>query len=159
MRVLGRLAAAHERTTDFVVFGTTARELQEYNIQTYSNVDVAGVLLQPEVGALLQRADFFLDLSDYQAFGRTAAEAMACGVVALAPMIGGACEFIEHGVSSFLVDTLHDSAIMDMIERMLSMTEEELAEMRIAALEAVASYTPQAAAISELRAFGFLASK
>jgi glycosyltransferase involved in cell wall biosynthesis len=64
-----------------------------------------GVLTAPEVAALLARTDVFVDLSDYQAFGRTGLEAMACGCVPVLPIAGGAGEFATHGEDALLVDT------------------------------------------------------
>ena len=80
---------------------------------------------------------------------------LACGTIALAPSVGGASDFIVDGRNSFLVDTRDEGAVLSAVERMLTMTDEEIRLMRIAALEAVAEFTPSAAAISELRAFGF----
>lgn len=155
MRVLARIVARFGDSVEIDVFGADAADLAAHRVPTYDGIEVLGALLQPQVAKLLQRCDFFLDLSDYQAFGRTAAEAMACGTIALAPSIGGAADFIIDGHNSFLVDTRDEGAILDAVERMLTMTDEEIRLMRIAALEAVAGYTPTAAAISELRAFGF----
>jgi glycosyltransferase involved in cell wall biosynthesis len=154
IRTLARIASQFSDRIELVAFGCDAKELDAFGMTLPSEVELAGVLSQPEVAALLQRSDFFLDLSDYQAFGRTAAETMACGAIVLAPQIGGAGEFIEHGRNSFLVDTRDEAAVMLMVEQMLSMTEDEMRQMRLAALEAVAGFTPLAAALSEFRAFG-----
>ena len=62
MRVLGRLAAAHGDTTDFVAFGGSAEEMQSAGIPEYDGVTQLGVLAQPAMAALLQQADIFLDL-------------------------------------------------------------------------------------------------
>jgi glycosyltransferase involved in cell wall biosynthesis len=155
MRVLARIAAQHGDSVEITAFGADVRDLDAHGVPTYAGIEILGSLLQPQVAELLQRSDFFLDLSDYQAFGRTAAEAMACGTIALAPSVGGASDFIVDGRNSFLVDTRDEGAVLSAVERMLTMTDEEIRLMRIAALEAVAGFTPSAAAISELRAFGF----
>jgi glycosyltransferase involved in cell wall biosynthesis len=155
MRVLARILDRHAGQVDPRVFGADARELAASDVPTYPGIEVMGVLPQAQVAALMQQSDFFLDLSDYQAFGRTAAEAMACGTIALAPSIGGAADFIEDGRNSFMVDTRDEGAAFAAVERMLSMSDEELRLMRLAAVEAVSGFTPVAAAISELRAFGY----
>ena len=156
MRILARLAEKYGANTDFVTFGATRAELQEHNIPCYDGVEIQGVLSQSGVATLLQQSDFFLDLSDYQAFGRTAAEAMACGTVALAPALGGAVDFVQHGYNSYLVNTTDEGAVYATIERMLAMTEDEMRQVRIAGIESVAGYTPEAAAISEFRALGMI---
>jgi glycosyltransferase involved in cell wall biosynthesis len=118
-------------------------------------VELIGKLKQTEVASLLRDSDFFVDLSDYQAFGRTAAESMACGCIALAPKLGGASDFIDDGVNAFLADCGDPRSIDTALHRMFSMSDAEAAAMRYAGLEAVQKYTPVRAAISELRALSF----
>lgn len=152
LRLLERLAAGEFGPVEVVAFGADREELVAAGMNVSGGVNLTGHLKQVEVAALLREADFFLDLSDYQAFGRTAAEAMACGCIALAPRLGGASDFIEDGVNGFLADTC-DPAEVDMaLKRMLSLSPAELASVRLAGLESVAGFTPVRAAISELRA-------
>jgi glycosyltransferase involved in cell wall biosynthesis len=76
-----------------------------------------GLLSRHQVADLLRRSDVFLDASTYQAFGRTALEAMACGCTAVAPRIGGAAEFVRDGENGLLVDTLSlDPVIAALVE-------------------------------------------
>lgn len=71
----------------------------------------SGELTRLGVAAVLQRSDCFVDLSDYQAFGRTGLEAMACGCVAVLTRYGGVFEYAEHNVNSLIVDVFdHDAA-------------------------------------------------
>lgn len=154
MRVLGRLAAAHAEATDFLAFGAAEDEMRAAGVSDYDGVAQMGILRQQDVAALLQRADLFLDLSDYQGFGRTAAEAMACGTIAIAPAVGGASDFITHGVNGFLADTTDEDEILRVAEQALSLTTRELRIMQFAAVAAVERFTTFAAAISELRVLG-----
>lgn len=135
-------------------FGVDEPELHAAGITMPENVALVGKLKQPQVAELLRQADYFIDLSDYQAFGRTAAEAMACGCIVIAPELGGASDFIQDGVNSYLVDCGDADAIDTALRRMLSMSESERQAMRYAGMEAVAGYTPVRAALSELRALG-----
>jgi glycosyltransferase involved in cell wall biosynthesis len=151
MRILGRLASQFGSDTDFFAFGASETELRDHQIPRYDGVEILGKLSQPEVAELLQQSDFFLDLSDYQAFGRTAAEAMACGAIVLAPSLGGTSDFIKHAVNSFLVDTTDEAAILDEVQRMLALSAPERLQIGFAAVEAVDGFTPTAAAVSELR--------
>lgn len=79
-----------------------------------------GILERAEVADLLRTADVFLDLSTYQAFGRTALEAMACGGTAVIPAIGGVREFAAGAENAILVDTLRPesvtSALVDLVD-------------------------------------------
>ena len=154
LRMLARLAAGEFGPVQVAAFGTTAEELEGFGLALPEGVTLRGRLSQMEVAELLRAADAFLDLSDYQAFGRTAAEAMACGCITLAPSLGGAPDFITDGVSGFLANTTDDAAVAMAVRRMLSLSEAERHALRLAGLEAVAGFTPVRAAISELRALG-----
>jgi glycosyltransferase involved in cell wall biosynthesis len=157
LRLLERLAQGEFGPIETVAFGTDAEELAEHGMALPPDVRLLGHLKQTQVADLLRSADCFLDLSDYQAFGRTAAEAMACGCIALAPALGGAGDFIADGANGFLADTCDEAAVAAAVRRMLSLSEAERTAIRVAGIEAVAGYTPLRAAISELRAFGFIA--
>lgn len=154
LRLLARLAAGEFGPAEVVAFGAGEEELAEHGMELPDGVRLVGHLKQLQVAELLRSADIFLDLSDYQAFGRTAAEAMACGCIALAPELGGASDFMQDGVNGFVVDSCDDAAVASAVRRMMSMSEAELTSVRLAGLEAVSGYTPVRAAISELRALG-----
>lgn len=154
LRMLARLAAGEFGPVAITAFGCDAEELATHGLALPEGVTLLGRLKQLEVAELMRATDIFLDLSDYQGFGRSAAEAMACGAVVLAPALGGAVDFIADGESGFLADTTDDAAVAEAIRRMLSLSEVEQRRMRLAALEAVSGFTPVRAAISELRALG-----
>ncbi|MCS6930967.1 MAG: glycosyltransferase family 4 protein, partial [Acetobacteraceae bacterium] len=152
LALLGRVAAGEFGEAEAVAFGADAEEIAAHGMALPPGVRLAGRLRQTEVAELLRGADLFLDLSDYQAFGRTAAEAMASGCIVLAPRLGGASDFIADGIGGFLADTCDPAAVNSALRRMLSLSEAERRAMRLAGLEAVAGFTPVRAAISELRA-------
>jgi glycosyltransferase involved in cell wall biosynthesis len=154
LRLLGRLAAGEFGRVEAIGFGASEEDLLALGIAPPKGVVLAGQLSQAGVADLLRDADAFLDLSDYQAFGRSAAEAMACGCLPLAPLLGGCVDFVEDGVSGFLADTTDEAAVDTALRRLLSLSEHERRTMRLAALETVAGFTPVRAAISELRALG-----
>lgn len=154
LSLLGRLAAGAFGPVEAIGFGSSAEELEALDLEPPEGVTLLGRLSQAGVSELLREADAFLDLSDYQAFGRTAAEAMACGCLALAPRLGGSADFIEDGVNGFLADTADEASVDEALRRLLALTEGERRSMRLAALDAVAGFTPVRAAISELRALG-----
>lgn len=154
LAILGRLAAGEFGDVDVAAFGTSVEELAEHGMTCPDGVTLLGRLSQTEVADLLRRSHALIDLSDYQAFGRSAAEAMACGCIALAPRLGGSQEFIADGVGGFLADTAVPASVDDALRRMLSLTEDEARSVRLAGAEAVATFTPIRAAISELRALG-----
>lgn len=53
---------------------------------------------------LFREIDIFLDVSHWQAFGRTGVEAMACGCISIMPRIGAAPEICEMGKSCLFHD-------------------------------------------------------
>lgn len=73
--------------------------------------DHRGILTRQQVADVLRSSDVFLDASTYQAFGRTALEAMACGCTAVVPRAGGARQFTSHRENGMLVDTADRRAI------------------------------------------------
>lgn len=154
LKLLGRLAAGEFGEVDVVGFGADEEELAANGLKAPDGVRILGRLKQVEVAELLRAADIFLDLSDYQAFGRTAAEAMACGCIALAPRLGGAGDFMQDGATGFLADTCDAAEVDSAVRRIMSLSSAELTAVRLAGLEAVAGYTPVRAAISELRVLG-----
>ncbi|MCW5733913.1 MAG: glycosyltransferase family 4 protein [Enhydrobacter sp.] len=139
------------------VFGSSTEQLTRFGIELPASVENWGVLRRSEVPQVLRSADMFLDLSDYQAFGRTALEGMACGCVPVVPILGGVSEFAMHGRNAFVVDTRSDDEIMAAVETFVLMGSRQRAEMRHAALETAADFTVNKAALSELRLFSELA--
>jgi GT2 family glycosyltransferase/glycosyltransferase involved in cell wall biosynthesis len=111
-----------------------------------------GVLTRPEVADILKNTDLFIDLSDYQAFGRTAVEAMACGCIAVVPQNGGANEFAIDGENALVVDTLDVDSCYSAITKILN-DPAKVRRMQLAALSKAAEYSPRRAATSELVTF------
>lgn len=69
---------------------------------------------------LLPQADVFFLPSDYESFGLSALEAMACGVPVVASNTGGLPEVVEDGVSGFLHTPGNVDAMAASIRKLLS---------------------------------------
>lgn len=111
-----------------------------------------GLLTRRAVAAQLRDSDVFLDMSTYQAFGRSALEAMACGCTAVVPRIGGACQFAEHNVNALTLDTMDpDSVARALLE--LAGDRERLGQLQANALGTAARYSVERAALSEYLLF------
>lgn len=154
-RTVRIMRAIADKYTDvsMQVFGATDAELEAAGIGLPANVKNWGVLKRSQVPDLLRSSDLFLDLSDYQAFGRTGLEGMACGCIPIVPVLGGTSEYAVHGRNAFVVDTRSDREVLAAIDTFISMSPGSRAEMRQAALETSAEFTVTKAALSELRIF------
>jgi GT2 family glycosyltransferase/glycosyltransferase involved in cell wall biosynthesis len=94
---------------ELVTFGCERDEMAGLTSSASLLAAHQGLLKRSQVAGLLGRSDVFLDMSMYQAFGRTALEAMACGCTAVVPRRGGAWEFVRDGVNARTIDTLEPS--------------------------------------------------
>jgi glycosyltransferase involved in cell wall biosynthesis len=153
IRILQALAAAHGGRIRIVTFGCQDEDIVVMGARLPRGVDHRGVLRRDEVAAVLQASDIFLDLSDYQAFGRTGLEAMACGCVPLMPVFGGAGEFARHWDNALVVDTRSDAAILEATNAFLAADPAVRARMRDHAIATASDYTVEKAALSEYQAF------
>jgi len=79
-----------------------------------------GFLTTPQIAQLLSNSDIFLDMSTYQAFGRTGLEAMAMGCATVLPVKGGTHEYAEHEQNCLLVDTSDIKAVESALERLVN---------------------------------------
>ena len=81
--------------------------------------DIHGVLRRDEVADLLRSSRVFIDLSEYQAFGRTGLEAMACGCAAILPEAGGSDEYAVDDSNCLRVDSTDRDATLSVIRKLL----------------------------------------
>ncbi len=155
---LMRAIAGKYSDVSMQVFGASDEELEAAGIALPSNVKNWGVLKRSQVPDLLRSSDLFLDLSDYQAFGRTGLEGMACGCIPVVPVLGGTSEYAVHGRNAFVVDTRSDNEVLKAVDMFVGMDSKSRAEMRQQALETAAHFTIVKAALSECRIFSQLIS-
>lgn len=111
-----------------------------------------GILPRTEVADLLRRTDVFLDVSMYQAFGRTAAEAMACGATAVVPRLGGAWEFAQQDHNAVLVDTFDRQASYEALAALVD-DRPRVERLRAAARATAERFSVTRAALSEYAVF------
>mgnify|MGYP003386949373 CR=1 FL=1 len=150
VQALNRLARAHPGRLVCTAFGCSEDELRA-NSLILEDVAHIGILERREMGELFRQSDIFLDLSDFQAFGRSALEAMSCGTIAVVPVHGGAGEYAIDGVNALMVDTRSDEAIDAAVTGMLGMTVQERHMIRLNGAETGQRYSCERAALSEIR--------
>jgi len=150
MKVLASLKYKYDSKVEIQIFGCEDSDLEFKKLKRDFNFRNLGVLDRPSVSSCLQVADIFIDLSDYQAFGRTSLEAMACGATAVVPCFGGGDEYAIDGYNSLVVDPFDESECISRLEILIN-NPRLLTKMKKAALETAEKYTPQKAALSELK--------
>ena len=113
------------------IFGSKNHELRRMKPLVDMLDANKGAISDEEVAKVLQKTDIFIDLSVYQAFGRTAAECMASGCVPVVPGEGGAIEMLDNGRAGISVNTSDHEvsyrAIRQLVERgMMSLRQMKL---------------------------------
>jgi len=151
--VLERLRERFPGEVRISTFGCYADELREILPSAQGVLDRhLGMLTRAQVAERLRDTDVFLDMSVYQAFGRTALEAMACGATTLVPSVGGAWEFVEHGRNALAVDTFDPADALEALGALVS-DRELLRRLQAGARATAARYSSVRAALSEYLAF------
>ena len=137
-----------------VTFGCTEAELARLTEDDRILAGHRGVLSREGVAELLGGCDVFLDMSMYQAFGRTALEAMACGCAAVVPRLGGVWEFAVEGANAHAVDTLRPDEAVEAVAT-LAADRERLRSMQESARRTAGRYSIDRAALSEYLLFSW----
>lgn len=139
VELANRLEASLRAECEVHLFGCAASELKKYAPNLSPNIKNHGVLDRNSVASLLRQTDVFVDTSLYQAFGRTALEAMSCGCVPLGPRSGGSREFIVNDINGYCVDSENLTDIEGLISR-LAADRNKLRVLRKGALLAASRY-------------------
>ncbi|MCY4514447.1 MAG: glycosyltransferase [Candidatus Tectomicrobia bacterium] len=158
LRVLQQVAADLDDEVQMLLFGCEPRNLHTFlsrnapDIELAANFENRGVLTRDGVADLLREADIFIDLSDYQAFGRTGLEAMACGCAVVLPAVGGIYEYAVNGHNCLVTDT---RSVDEMTESVLKLARESGTRAEIArnALVTASHFDIRRASLSELSVF------
>lgn len=119
LAILNKVKKRYGERVRLAIFGCTDEELAQNDLQT-QHIKNYGVLSSKEVCALFQQTDIFIDLSIYQAFGRTGLEAMAVGCCTLLPEKGGVTEYAKHKENCFLIDVNDVEGIMHQVDLLIS---------------------------------------
>ncbi len=149
MRVLKRIKEKHGDRVRIKIFGSQTELLQFYNLETDFDFQNLSLLNRTQTASLFRETDIFIDLSVYQAFGRTGLEAMACGCAVILPQKGGTDEYAEHLQNSLLIDTSDDDECCNAIDILID-DAELIEKIRFNAVKKAAEYSIRKAAISEI---------
>jgi GT2 family glycosyltransferase len=143
-RVLERFTGDVEVTT----FGCRAADLAKVTSSPELQGSHRGLLRREAVAELLGSSDLFLDMSSYQAFGRTALEAMACGATAVIPRLGGVWDFARNGENLLTVDTMDREATFEAVAGLVE-ERQRLTALQAGARETASRYSILRASLSE----------
>ena len=120
--ILLRLAYEYPRNIRITIFGCTRPQLttvmtrlvtnrkstevhRSWDVFHRDSIQFVSVLKNRfDVANMFRSADLFLDLSWWQAFGRSGLEAMACGCVAVMPQTGASSEICGNGTNCLAHD-------------------------------------------------------
>ncbi|RME28684.1 MAG: glycosyltransferase, partial [Deltaproteobacteria bacterium] len=116
--LLRKLAERLAGEVEIHTFGCDERELVELELPP--GTVHHGIVDQRGTFRVLEYCDVFVDLSPYQAFGRTGLEAMAAGCVAVLPEGSGPSDYAIDGVNALLVDTSDSHQVLERIEQLLA---------------------------------------
>lgn len=148
MRLFKRLHEVHGNRIALHIFGCDENDANFQNLERNFPYVNHGILKRTQVADLLSKSDVFTDLSDYQAFGRTGLEAMACGCVSVVPAAGGANEYAVPGQNALVVNTKDEAVCFDTVSEVLA-DSNTLRRLLRAGLKTAAKYSTHAAAVSE----------
>ncbi|MFW2831523.1 glycosyltransferase [Sphingomonas sp. ID0503] len=152
-RILNWLAREYPDLVHIEVFGCSDEDLKLAGVALPEAAVNHGQLRRTQVPQVLRRSDMFLDLSDYQAFGRTGLEAMSSGCIPVVPVLGGSSEYAVDGKNAFVVDTRSDEAVKAALRAFIAMSIEGRHEMKMAGIETAMAFSIDRAVSSELALF------
>jgi len=152
MRVLKSIKDKYGDGVSVTIFGCKPDDPLFLALPRDFEFENRGVLIREEVAELLRTADIFLDLSEYQAFGRTGLEAMACGCATVLPMNGGTAEYARHRDNALLVDTKNFEEMVGAAKELIEDGNLRRELSRQGVLTA-SGYSVQGAVVSELYLF------
>ena len=158
LRVLQDVVQRVDGNVSMLLFGCEPQNLTTYvrrnapDLRLDSSFENRGILPREGVADLLRDVDVFVDFSDYQAFGRTGLEAMACGCAVVLPAVGGIYEYAVDGDNCLVVDT---ESVDDMSEALTRLVEDSGLRRRLKerGLATAARFDVVRASLSELSVF------
>jgi glycosyltransferase involved in cell wall biosynthesis len=150
LAALARLKRELGARIECLSFGCGVEELEA--LPRADGVEHLGVLSRTGVAAALRRCDLFLDLSAYQAFGRTGLEAMACGAVPILPEVGGTVEYAVDDWNGMLVDSTDEDEVVA-ATRALVDDPGRLERLRANGIETAGAFSLSRAASSQYACF------
>lgn len=134
--LFAQLAQTFPAQIEIHTFGCESQDLATLNYP--AGFTHHGRLQQQALFKLLQDCDVFVDMSPYQAFGRTGLEAMAAGCVAVLPEACGTAEYAHEG-NAVLVNTRDHPAVLTALRELIQQPQRRQ-QLKQQALETALTY-------------------
>lgn len=117
--------------------------LAALNLQ--SNITLHGLLSQPELAGIYRNIDTFVFPTERkgESLGLVAVEAMACGCPVIASDFAAPADYVQDGVNGYKFPVGDSDALAECIQKIRSLSAEDLAALRNGALATAAQYTRQ----------------
>jgi GT2 family glycosyltransferase len=152
MRVLREIYKKYRESIEIHIFGCSDKELSESKlVQDFEFIN-HGVLQRQSVADVLRASGIFVDFSDYQAFGRTGLEALACGAALLITGNGGVTEYAEDGKNAILVDVMDEEFCIAQLSKLVEDSKLR-GDLQAEGIQTASNYSIKVAALSEIEVF------
>lgn len=149
MKVLKLLKEKYGSRIEVHLFGCVTDEIAALGEDAQFEYTNHGILKRWEVADLLAKSHMFLDMSTYQAFGRTGLESMCLGCIAIIPEEGGADKYAIDGENAVIVDTSNEAEVYERICELIDLPE-KMMEIQRNGLKAAQGFSILKASMSEL---------
>jgi GT2 family glycosyltransferase/glycosyltransferase involved in cell wall biosynthesis len=148
MRLLKRVYDHFGDKVHIELFGCAEDDPLFQQLERGFNYNNNGELTRLGVAAVLQKSDCFIDLSDYQAFGRTGLEAMACGAFSILTKFGGIYEYAVDNSNAVIVNVFSNEECFN--KTIKSITDaRSVIEFKCRAFQVASLFSVHQAAVSE----------
>lgn len=152
LKVLKSLKELYRDKISIHIFGCDNRALENLNVDLSFDFKNHGILTPKMVAELLSRSHLFLDMSSYQAFGRTGLESMCLGCIPIIPQTGGVYEYAQDESNSIIVDTSDIENVLFKIKAAID-NPLKLLQLQKQGLQTAQKYKISAAVWSEIKVF------
>lgn len=149
MRLLKKVHDVFGNKIQIELFGCEAADPLFAELETNFEYTLHGVLTRNGVAEILKKSDLFMDLSDYQAFGRTGLESMACGTTLLSTKFGGVYEYVVDDENAILVDPFNEQEVFNKLSAYLEKPD-LIKTFKVKSLLTASYFSLHRAGISEL---------
>jgi GT2 family glycosyltransferase len=158
LKILKAVKAGNPDKVRIVTFGCEKEQLEEFRLVQAPDLALdfefqhEGFLVREQVAELLRGSDIFVDFSDYQAFGRTGLEAMACGCSVILPEKGGVHEYAIDQFNAVTVDTKSEQNMERALANLIA-DHQLRRRLQKNGLDTVRNYSIERAVLSKLSLF------